>query len=76
MSFTAMVDAEYAATRATPEEESAIECRRDDCDSPIEDTKACDICGESFCPVHLYMGVCATCLPTELGADERLERAA
>ncbi len=74
MSYAVEVDRSYAATRMTIEEglTYALEhmCRRQGCESVVEDTVPCDICEEPFCPAHLFDGMCKRCFEIDAAADE------
>ena len=70
MNYADYINSGYQRTLATSEEERELECRREGCDSPIDETKHCSVCEQSFCPVHLYAGMCADCFGVDEAAEE------
>ncbi len=80
MSYSALIDSAYQATRMPVEEEADYERQRsckhpiphDRCEAALEDTLECEGgCGKFFCPDHLYNGACKACFEAA-EAEERM----
>jgi len=77
--MTDLIDRAYATTRLTREEERGRECHRAGCRAAIDTTRECIVCGQPFCPAHLFEDIlgdplCAQCTAIDEAADRLIER--